>query len=59
MPKLTALMGRRQKFIRQLTDPLLAGVLRNCVPLEAPISFERFGGDLAKIAKVEQMRSIL
>jgi len=59
MPKLRELMGRRQKFIGQLTDPLLAGVLRNCVPFEAPILFDRFGDDLIKVAKVEQMRSIL
>lgn len=53
------LIRRRQKFTQELTDPLLEGVLRNCVPYEAPISFDRFGSDLTKIAKVEQMRRIL
>lgn len=59
MQKLRELMARKQKFIGQLTDPLLAGVLRNSVPFETPISFDHFGSDLTKIAKVEQMRRIL
>lgn len=59
MQKPMEVMRRRQKFTGELTSPLLEGVLRNCVPFEAPMSFERFGDDLAKLAKTEQMGKIL
>lgn len=59
MARRRELVSRREKFTQELKSPLLEGVLRNCVPYEAPISFERFGDDLTKIAKVEQMRKIL
>jgi len=59
MPKLRELMKRRQSFTQELTSPLLESVLRSCVPFEAPISFEHFGDDLAKLAKTELMRKIL
>ncbi len=53
------LMKLRQGFITELMRPLLEDVLRTCVPFEAPMSFERFGDNLAKLAKTEQMRKIL
>ena len=59
MQKQIQLMTRRQAFMEELTNPVLASVLRNYALNESPVSFENLQDDLTKITKVKQMREIL